>query len=171
LFVEIFDIFYYLSDFSYFNYIEDWVEDLDNDKVEEFKESIEQYVYDFNLYKDKYFLNKLCFLYEENDLEFTLRWKEIIQEYIEYHNLDNTDIDDISEIENNIDELEILNSDSINYFFSDIIENYISELEEKKEELEEKENNDDNIYEPDFDIDRWWWKVDELEEIRNMFER
>lgn len=171
LFVEIFDIFYYLSNFSYFNYIEDWVEDLDNDKVEEFKESIEQYVYDFDLYKDKYFLNKLCFLYEENDLEFTLRWKEIIQEYIEYHNLDNTDIDDISEIENNIDELEILNSDSINYFFSDIIENYISELEEKKEELEEKENNDDNIYEPDFDIDRWWWKVDELEEIRDMFER
>lgn len=171
LFVEIFDIFYYLSDFKYFNYIEDWIGYIDNNKAEEFKESIEQYVYDFDLYKDKYFLNKLCFLYEENNLKFTLWWKEIIQDYIEYHNLDNTDIDDISELESMIDDLESLNSDSINYFFNDIIENYISELEEKKEELEEKENNDDNIYEPDFDIDRWWWKVDELEEIRNMFER
>ena len=30
-------------------------------------------VSDFELYKDKYFLNKLCFLYEQNDLKFTLR--------------------------------------------------------------------------------------------------
>ena len=176
LFIEVSYIFNWIADFHFF-YEElflvggDIIKDIDKEKLIEFWEELENHIYDFELYKDYSLFTKICSFYEENELKFK-NWEDIIKDYMDYHSLDYHKDNSLEDIENNIYELESLNSDSVEYFFSSFINEELSVLDDELKKRKEEEEPEDNINEPDFDIEKWWWSGDsELEYIINLYER
>jgi len=73
---------------------------------------------------------------------------------MDYHSLDYHKDNSLEDIENNIYELESLNSDSVEYFFSSFINEELSVLDDELKKRKEEEEPEDNINEPDFDIEK-----------------
>lgn len=83
--------------------------------------------------------------------------------------MDDVDEEGIWTIEEKLDELDSLNSDYISTFFWKYIDDLESDLNSRKEELENFREFNEDIIEPDFDIDGWG--NNELDEIDNIFDR